>query len=142
MSSFLRVIVTALSLTFILSGCVTQPSSNVVNNNPTSNTQSAPQPQTVKVSDGRDEPGVPVTLPVLDAFFADEAFAPALKAKLQLTDEQVERLRTMAREETAKLRETDADNYEGTTSAARNLATDRIKAVIGEEKTGQLGSFL
>jgi len=79
---------------------------------------------------------------VLDAFFADEAFAPALKAKLSLTDEQVERLRSMAREETAKLRETDAGDYQGTTAAARDLASERIKAVIGDEKTQQLSSFL
>ncbi|HEY0376183.1 MAG TPA: L,D-transpeptidase [Pyrinomonadaceae bacterium] len=142
MSSFLRVVVIALSLTFILSGCMTQPS-NVANNNSAINTQAAPpQPQTVKVSAEADEPGVPVTLPVLDAFFADEAFAPALKSKLSLTDEQVERLRSTAREETAKLRETDADDYAGTTAAARSLASERIKAIIGEEKTGQLSSFL
>ena len=143
MSSFLRVIVTALSLTFILSGCMTQPSSNVANNNSAVNTQATPpQTQTAKASAEADEPGVPVTLPVLDAFFADEAFVPALKAKLSLTDEQIERLRSMAREETAKLRETDADDYQGTTSAARSLAAERIKAIIGEEKTQQLGSFL
>ncbi|HWS99137.1 MAG TPA: L,D-transpeptidase [Pyrinomonadaceae bacterium] len=141
MSSFLRVIVTALSLPFILSGCVTQPS-NVANNNSAVNTPAPAQPQTVKVSAEADEPGVPVTLPVLDAFFADEAFAPALKAKLSLTDEQVARLRSVAREETAKLRETDADDYEGTTAAARTLASERIREVIGEEKAAQLGSFL
>ena len=142
MRSFLRVIVLSLSLTFILGGCVTQQS-NVANSNSAGNTQPAPQPaQTVKTSAAADDPGQPVTLPVLDAFFADEAFAPALKAQLQLTDEQVERLRTLAREETSKLRETDADDYQGTTTAARTLASERIKGVIGEEKTQQLGSFL
>jgi lipoprotein-anchoring transpeptidase ErfK/SrfK len=143
MSSFLRVTIASLALTLALTGCVTQQQSNTTGSNTTSNTVPAPTPaQNVKVSAGADDPGLPVTLPVLDAFFADEAFAPALKAKLQLTDEQVERLRTAAREETAKLRETDADDYEGTTAAARSLASERIKSVIGEEKTQQLGSFL
>ncbi len=141
MRSFLRVVVASLSLIFVLTGCVPQ-SSNTTSSNSTSNTAPTPQTQTVKVSAETDDPGLPVTLPVLDAFFADEAFAPALKAKLQLTDEQVERLRRLAREETAKLRETDADDYEGTTSAARTLASDRIASVIGKEKTQQLGSFL
>ena len=141
MSSFLKVIVTSLSLIFVLGGCVTEQS-NTTTSNSTGNTTATPTPQTVKASASVDDPGLPVTLPVLDAFFADEAFAPALKAKLQLTDEQVEQLRRLAREETAKLRETDADDYEGTTAAARTLASDRIKAVIGEEKTQQLGSFL
>ncbi|HJU53144.1 MAG TPA: L,D-transpeptidase [Pyrinomonadaceae bacterium] len=142
MSSFLRVIVTSLSLTVILGGCVAQQS-NVTSSNSTNSTQTTtPQPQTVQASADADEPGLPVTLPVLDAFFADEAFAPALKAKLSLTDEQVAQLRSVAREETAKLRETDADDYEGTTAAARTLASDKIKAVIGEEKTRQLSSYL
>src|SRR5215211_178758 len=104
MSSFLRVIVASLSLTFALGGCVMQSSNTTTSSNPASNTVPAPQPQTVKLSAEADNPGLPVTLPVLDAFFADEAFAPALKAKLSLTDEQVERLRQLAREETAKLR--------------------------------------
>lgn len=142
MSFFVRIFVASLSLIFALGGCVTQQS-NTTGSNPTSSpTPAPPQTQTVKVSAAADDPGLPVTLPVLDAFFADAAFAPALKAKLQLTDEQVERLRSLAREETAKLRETDADDYEGTTAAARSLASERIKGVIGEEKTQQLGSFL
>src|SRR5215213_2413619 len=48
---------------------------------------------------------LPVTLPVLDAMFADEAFAGELKSKLQLTDEQVEGLRKVAGEERASLDE-------------------------------------
>ena len=52
---------------------------------------------------------LPVTLPVLDAMFADEAFAGELKSKLQLTDEQVENLRKVAGEERASLDEGGAD---------------------------------
>jgi hypothetical protein len=89
-----------------------------------------------------DEGALPVTLPVLDAFFADETFAAELKTKLQLTDEQVGRLRTMAREETSKLRETDADDYAGSTAAARSHAAEQIKTIIGDEKAGQLAELL
>jgi lipoprotein-anchoring transpeptidase ErfK/SrfK len=131
-------------LTIILGGCVNQPA-NVSSNNPanTSNVSSAPQPApaTVKVS-AADESALPVTLPVLDAFFAEETFAADLKSKLQLTDEQVGRLRTMAREETGKLRETDTDDYSGTTAAARAHASEQIKAIVGEEKAQQLAEFL
>jgi lipoprotein-anchoring transpeptidase ErfK/SrfK len=83
-----------------------------------------------------------VTLPLLDAFFHDETFASELKTKLQLTDEQIERLRKTAREETGKLRESDTDDYGGTTSAARARANEQIKAVIGEEKTRQLTTLM
>src|ERR1700753_3522862 len=50
----------------------------------------------------------PVTLPALDALFSDSTFAGALRAKLQLTNEQIEGLRKIAREGTAKLSESEA----------------------------------
>jgi lipoprotein-anchoring transpeptidase ErfK/SrfK len=143
MRIFLRAAVTIVVLTIALGGCVNQPA-NVANNNPANNAStptSQPSPATVKVS-ATDESALPVTLPVLDAFFADDTFAGELKSRLQLTDEQIGKLRTMAREETAKLRETDTDDYSGTTTAARSHATEQIKATIGEEKAQQLAELL
>ena len=143
MSSFLRVIIISSILTIMLGGCVNQ-TANVANNNTATNTASAtPQPtaQTIKAS-ASDESELPVTLPVLDAFFADETFAPALKSKLQLTDEQVESLRKVAREETSKLRETENGEYSGTTAAARAHASEQIKAIVGDEKAQQLSALL
>lgn len=81
---------------------------------------------------------LPVTLPVLDALFADESFASDVKSKLQLTDEQVSRLRNVAHKETANLRETET----GTTTAATAHAAEQITSVIGEEKTNQLVAFV
>jgi lipoprotein-anchoring transpeptidase ErfK/SrfK len=144
MKIFLRASVSIVALAIMLGGCVNQPA-NVANNNPanTNTAYSAPQPSpaTVKVSVA-DEGALPVTLPVLDAFFADDTFEVELKSKLQLTDEQVGKLRTMAREETSKLRETDADDYSGTTAAARSHAAEQIRATIGEEKAQQLAQLL
>jgi lipoprotein-anchoring transpeptidase ErfK/SrfK len=142
MKIFLRAACISLAaLTITFSGCVNQPAN--VANNPANNAPPAPQasPATAEANPS-DESALPVTLPVLDAFFADETFAPTLKTKLQLTDEQVERLRTMAREETSKLRETDADDYSGTTSAAQAHAAQQIRAIIGEAKAEQLAQLL
>ncbi len=36
---------------------------------------------------------MPVTLPVLNAMFADETFAQTLKSKLGITDEEVDKLK-------------------------------------------------
>jgi L,D-transpeptidase ErfK/SrfK len=84
-----------------------------------------------------------VTLPVLDAFFAQENFAPELKTKLQLTDEQVNSLRNIARQETSRLRESYSLNqYSGTTAEARQEAYEKSKAAIGEEKTQELIAFV
>jgi hypothetical protein len=141
MRIFPKAAIVVFALTITLGGCVNQPAN--VANNPVNNTQPAPapSPQTVKAS-ATDESALPVTLPVLDAFFADETFAAELKSKLQLTDEQIGNLRTMAREETSKLRETDSDDYSGTTAAARAHAAERIKGILGEEKAQQLAQLL
>ncbi len=89
-----------------------------------------------------DADAVPLTLPVLDAFFADSSFSADLKSKLGLTDQQVTQLRTAAREETAKLNEAQRDDYAGSAEQARAVAAERIRGIIGEEKTGQLAGYL
>ncbi|MDT7688903.1 MAG: L,D-transpeptidase ErfK/SrfK [Acidobacteriota bacterium] len=83
---------------------------------------------------------LPVTLPVLDAMFADESFAGDLKSKLQLTDEQVTRLREISREETAKLSEQGAES--GTTKDAMRRASEKIKSVVGDEKATAFNAFI
>jgi lipoprotein-anchoring transpeptidase ErfK/SrfK len=82
-------------------------------------------------------------LPLLDALFAQDNFAGELKSKLQLTDDQINKLKTVAREETARLRETDDDDaQQGKTAAARRQAEQQIASVIGAEKTQQLYAFI
>jgi len=84
-----------------------------------------------------------MTLPVIDAFFAsDETFSSELKTKLSLTDDQIARLRTVAREETSRLRETETGDHTGTTAAARELAAERVKEIVGAEKGSQLAAFV
>jgi lipoprotein-anchoring transpeptidase ErfK/SrfK len=86
---------------------------------------------------------VTVTLPLLDAMFAEEGFANDLKSRVQLTDEQVGKLRNIAREATSKLREGDTGApHQGSTAAARSQAEEQIKAAIGPEKTQQLVAFI
>lgn len=86
----------------------------------------------------------PVTMPVLDAlFYNDEAFANELKSKVNLTDEQITRLKEVARQQTQSLAETeDQDNYNGSTVAAREAALREIRAIVGDEKATQLVGFV
>ena len=127
-------------------GCVTE--SNKTANTPantTANTNAIPAPAPPPApAAGNPAPNAqPVTLAVLDAFFALENFEAELKRKLQLTDEQVNKLRTIARQETSKLRESDnQDEYAGRTAAARQDAYEKSKAAIGEEKTQALVAFV
>jgi lipoprotein-anchoring transpeptidase ErfK/SrfK len=81
---------------------------------------------------------IPITLPVLDALFADDTFKAELKSKLQLSDEQINSLRKISSEEVAKLRRGNAENQSGSAEASRQSAIEAIRGVIGSEKSEQL----
>ncbi|MGH9901021.1 MAG: L,D-transpeptidase [Pyrinomonadaceae bacterium] len=134
---------------FALAGCVAEPTNtaNTANTNAANaNTNNSPAATNAPAANAgaANTAGVPVTLPVVDAMFADESFAGELKSKLQLTDEQVEKLRSIAREQTATLRENggESDDYGGSTSAASRRADEQIKSVLGEEKARQFAAFV
>lgn len=85
---------------------------------------------------------LPITLPLIDAlFFVDPQFTAELKSKLQLTDEQIAELRQVARQETARLQEVEADSDLATTTAAGERAATKISAIIGAEKAPQFAEL-
>jgi lipoprotein-anchoring transpeptidase ErfK/SrfK len=81
---------------------------------------------------------VPITLPVLDALFADEVFKAELKSKVQLTDGQIGALRRISSEAVTKLRQSNAENQSGSAEAARQSAFEAIRGAIGPDKSEQL----
>jgi lipoprotein-anchoring transpeptidase ErfK/SrfK len=83
-----------------------------------------------------------LTLPVLDAFLANESFSGLLKSRLQLTDEQIAKLKDAARAGTAKLSETNAGASTGETNSARTAAKETITKLIGAEKAQQLEALI
>lgn len=150
MNEILRSMRTIVAVFILLAsaGCMTE-SSNTTGNRPTpsanTNATSAatttPAPTPAKTVNAA--PNTQPVLPVLDAFFTLENFAAELKAKLKLTYEQVNKLRSIARQETSKLRESgNADEYAGRTTAARADAYEKFRAAIGEEKTQELIAFV
>lgn len=129
----------------LTAACATQPVGNAntgtTTNTTTVNTNTAP----TTAANRTNVNYMPVTLPVLDAlFYEDESFKAALKDRLKLTDQQIAELQKIAREETSKLNEggTGDAEYAGTTTAARESAAAKIKAVIGEEKAQQLAELI
>src|SRR5262249_37287253 len=80
----------------------------------------------------------PITLPVLDALFADQTFKADLKSKLQLTDEQISALQKVSSDEVASLRRANAESSPGDAEASRQKPIDAIRQTIGADKTGQL----
>jgi len=128
----------ALTACLIVTGCAPAPT-NQVNQNASPSPSATASPSPITEKSAKVEP---LTLPVLDAFFADETFAGALKTRLQLTEEQVLKLKEMAHSETAKLNEENAGTGEGESSNARSLAEEKISALIGPEKTQQLAALV
>src|SRR5258708_38468049 len=130
----------ALTACLMLIGCVVQPT-NQTNKSPVASPSpsatASPSPSTAKAANAG-----PLTLPVLDAFFADDSFSRSLKTRLQLTDEQVMRLKELDHSETAKLNEDNAGKGEQEAATARSAAAEKISALIGREKTEQLAILI
>ena len=122
-------------LALIAIGCGTQPAgnSNSVTTvaSPTVSPLASPSPKTEAIT-------VAVTLPVLDALFDDEVFKGELKSKLQLSDAQINSLRTIASDEVARLRHANAEQEGGSAAGARDSAAESIRAAIGPQKSEEL----
>jgi len=117
-------------------GCVNQPASNsnsVTTASPSPTSSVAPSAGAVS-----EATAVPVTLPVLDALFADDSFKVELKSKLNLTDEQIAGLRKNAGDEVARLRQSNAEQEAGSAAEAREQAAQAIQAAIGAQKASEL----
>jgi lipoprotein-anchoring transpeptidase ErfK/SrfK len=128
-----------LTACLMFGGCVAQPPSQPNNNlaSPLPSATVSPSPAATAESSKQS-----LTLPVLDAFFADESFAGTVKTRLQLTDEQVTKLKELAHAETGKLNEENAGQEERVSATARTAATEKIGALIGPEKTQKLAELV
>jgi lipoprotein-anchoring transpeptidase ErfK/SrfK len=126
----------------LATGCVTEPP-NRTNSNanvaavPTATATMSPTPVSEKASKTQA-----LTLPVLDAFLANESFSGLLKSRLQLTDEQIAKLREAAHSDTAKLSEANAGTSAGETARARITAKETITTIIGAEKAEQIEALI
>ncbi|HEV7798349.1 MAG TPA: L,D-transpeptidase family protein [Pyrinomonadaceae bacterium] len=135
--SVLELIMVLSTLAFAFGGCAVEPASN-------SNAPAGPAPSasaSASPSATAVSQAVPVTLPVLDALFSDEAFKTKLKSGVQLTDDQLVQLQKIAREEVARLRQLNAEQQAGNaeqSSQAREHAAEAIRGVIGEQKAADL----
>lgn len=134
--------ISAISFLLILQGCV-PPQQNNVNMNTnianSVNTNTAEPKAEVKPV----EPNQAVTLPVLNAMFADEAFAGELKTQVQLTDEQIEKLKTAAQESVVGLDESDEQSSESrSTRAALQDSIKKVNEIIGQENSAKFFDFV
>ena len=82
-----------------------------------------------------------LTLPLLEALLTNDAFVNQLKAQLQITDEQIDRLKQAAAAETTRLRQSNAEQVDGDATDARTRTTEQLIAILGESKANELSAF-
>ena len=79
--------------------------------------------------------GMPVTMPLIDAMFADEGFAQEAKVSVQLSDEEISKIRDAARNSVLELSGDPADDDARSTSASMKKTQQEIEKIIGPERT-------
>jgi len=79
-----------------------------------------------------------ITLPIIDALFADDAFVSAAKNRAGLSDEQIEQLKNRARNDVLEMNEEDT----GSTKAAVSKAQKEVRDVLGSERAQKFMLFV
>lgn len=129
---FFSLVATALT---IGSACTTQPSGP---SQPTTQATPAPSPT---ASPATAQASVQITLPLLDALLADEAFEREVRNKLKLSNDQIESLKRASQAEITRLRESNAEEANGDGTGAPTRAAEQLRSILGEEKSTQLTSL-
>jgi L,D-transpeptidase ErfK/SrfK len=101
---------------------------------PTMSTPTSPSPSPVN----NETASVQVTLPLLDALLTDEKFEARLKRDAKLSDEQIEKIKRASSTEIGRLRETNAEDIEGTDGNPRDRAAEELRSILGEEKAREV----
>ena len=77
---------------------------------------------------------VQITLPIVDAMLADDATVSDLKAKVQLTDDQIQKLRAAGKESVSSLGEDSSGDSSRSTSSASKAAEAESREIVGAPK--------
>lgn len=135
------------SILSALQGCTPVPqnqstqntnSNNSAPTNANTNSDSAPKAETKTIA-----PEQAVTLPMLNAMFAEENFTQQLKEKVQLSDEEIAKLKTASEESVANLDESENTNTEErSTRAALEDSIQKVNAIIGSEKSAKFFEYV
>lgn len=121
------------------------PSANTVDQtqiNANANTAPGAQPSPAAAENPQRAVNIPVTMPVLDAMFTDEAFAQDLKTNLQLSDEQIQKLKDASRDAVIKLGDEALQDDGRSTQSAVKEAEAKIREIVGADKSGQVVAFV
>ena len=129
-----------LILTFavcLFTGCTNAP----ISNSNTANINTGPSPTATASPVQPSQSSAQITLPLLDALLTDEKFVGQLKSDLKLTEQQIESLKRVSNEEIARLRQSNAEELDGTSGDARKRASEQLNEILGQEKARELASL-
>ncbi|HKP68346.1 MAG TPA: L,D-transpeptidase [Pyrinomonadaceae bacterium] len=76
---------------------------------------------------------IPITLPVVDALLSDEDFLSEVRRSVQPTDEQLDKLRNMARDSVLQLDENEIEDANRSTRGSLANADKKIKEILGKD---------
>lgn len=140
MSLLSRILVFSLIATLTLgTACTTEPN----NSNSRAVTQTSPSPSLSpsQTTSPAAQASVQVTLPLLDALLAENAFVRELKDKAKLSDDQIESLKRASQAEINRLREANVDERDGEDTDAPTRAAEQLRSVVGDEKAEQVAAL-
>ena len=124
---------------FLLTSCAPAPT-NAPNSN-SSVSQASPSPTASPSPQRAHAASVHVTLPLLDALLTDEKFVSQLKSNLKLSDDQIASLKRVSSAEIDRLRESNAEELDGTNGNPRERAEQELRTILGEQKARELATL-
>jgi lipoprotein-anchoring transpeptidase ErfK/SrfK len=102
-----------------------------INNAVNSNTQPAPAETQSKTT------ATVLTLPMLDALMADNDFVSEARSSLQITDEEIDKLKNAARDAVLKLSDDPSEDNARSTKAAADAAKKQLQQVLGADRANR-----
>jgi lipoprotein-anchoring transpeptidase ErfK/SrfK len=139
MNSLLRLLLFTFLLALFAIGCTVQPGNSnapVASATPAASLAASPSP-----SPSATQTSMQVTLPLLNALLADDAFVREAKNKVKLSDEQIDSLKKTSQAEIDRLRAANAEDTDTDGTDAPERATEQMRSLVGQEKATQLADL-
>ena len=119
-------------------GSANQPAQPAANTSNTAANTSSPTTTNTASANA----AMPVTMPLIDAMFADEAFVQEARSTVQLTDEELNKLKDTARNNVLELGGDDADDANRSTKSSAEKTRSEIEKILGPQRGQQFLDFV
>jgi lipoprotein-anchoring transpeptidase ErfK/SrfK len=140
MNSLPRLLLFSFLLALFAIGCTVEPGNS---NAPvtTAATPAVSPGASPSPSPSATQTSMQVTLPLLNALLADDAFVREAKNKVKLSDEQIDSLKQASQAAIDRLRASNAEDTDTDGTDAPERAAEQMRSLVGQEKATQLAEF-